>query len=95
MPAKLFALTRSCDNPAPEPCGTCFKCSKRKFFAEAIANGKSDDAIRAHIASKSELPDGRWRSMKNWLAEDVSTCAPPLSDKPWDMPIWPSSVDKS
>ncbi len=95
MPAELFALTRSCDNPAPEPCGTCFKCSKRKFFAEAIADGKSDGEIRTYIASKSELPDGNWRSMKHWLVEDVSTFASPLPNKLWDMPVWPLSIVKS
>lgn len=94
MPAELFALTRSCDSPAPEPCGVCFKCSKRKFFAEAIAGGKLDDEIRTHIASKSELSNGRWMTMKNWLKDDVSTYIDG-GDKTWDMPIWPSSVYKS
>jgi 7-cyano-7-deazaguanine synthase in queuosine biosynthesis len=91
MPAELFALTRSCE---PEPCDVCFKCSKRKFFAEAIADGKLDDEIRTYIASKSELPDGRWMTMKNWLKDDVSTYVGG-GDKAWDMPVWPSSVDKS
>jgi hypothetical protein len=94
LPAELFALTRSCDIPNPEPCGVCFKCSKRKFFAEAIADGKSDDEIRTYIASKSELPDSRWMTMKNWLKNDVSTYVGG-GDKTWDMPVWPSSVDKS
>tara|TARA_R110002126_G_scaffold204390_1_gene351792 strand:- start:2415 stop:3230 length:816 start_codon:yes stop_codon:yes gene_type:complete len=94
MPADLFALTRSCDNPAPEPCGICFKCSKRKFFAEAISGGKSDDEIRTYIASKSELPDGRWMTMKNWLKDDVLTYVGG-GDKTWDMPVWPSSINKS
>ena len=94
MPAELFALTRSCDSPAPEPCGVCFKCSKRKFFAEAIADGKSDDQIRAHIATKSELPDSRWMTMKNWLKDDVSSYVGG-GDRTWNMPVWPSSIDKS
>jgi 7-cyano-7-deazaguanine synthase in queuosine biosynthesis len=93
MPADLFALTRSCDSPAPEPCGTCFKCSKRKFFAEAITDGKPDDEIRTYVASKSELTDGRWLTMKNWLKDDVSTYVGG-GDKIWNMPVWPSSIDK-
>jgi len=94
MPATLYALTRSCDSPAPEPCGVCFKCSKRNFFAEAIAGGKTDVEIRSYVASKSELANGRWRSMKYWIAEDVSSCTHLSSDVTWDMPVWPSSVDK-
>jgi 7-cyano-7-deazaguanine synthase in queuosine biosynthesis len=94
MPAALYALTRSCDSPAPEPCGVCFKCSKRKFFAEAIAGGRTDGEIRSYVASKSELANGRWRSMKNWIAEDVSSCSRPSSDVTWDMPVWPSSINK-
>ena len=59
--------------------------------AEAIAQGKTDEEIRSKIASKSELPDGRWRSMKHWIAEEVPTCRTPAMDKTWDMPSWPSS----
>jgi hypothetical protein len=94
IPAELFSLTRSCDSPEPEPCGVCFKCSKRKFFAEAITAGKSDDEIRMYISLKSKLPDGRWMTMKNWLKDDVSTYVGG-GNKTWDMPVWPSSVYKS
>jgi len=93
MPTALFALTRSCNSPALEPCGICFKCSKRKFFAEAIADGKSDDEIRTHIATKSELLGGRWMTMKNWLKDDVPTYVGG-GDKTWDMPVWPPSINK-
>ena len=95
MPAALYALTRSCDSHEPEPCGVCFKCSKRKFFAEAIAGGKTDEQIRQKIAEKSELANGRWRSMKHWIAEEVSTCAVAPIDKTWNMPVWPQSVIKT
>jgi 7-cyano-7-deazaguanine synthase in queuosine biosynthesis len=95
LPANLLALTRSCDSPAPEPCGVCFKCSKRKLFAEAISEGKTDEDIRSYVALRSELPDGRWRSMKHWIAEDVSTCAVPANNASWEMPSWPQSVIKS
>lgn len=95
LPAELYALTRSCDSPAPEPCGVCFKCSKRKFFAEAISQGKTDEEIRSYVALKSELPNNRWRSMKFWIAEDVPTCAYQSVDKTWDMLVWPQSVNKN
>ena len=91
MPQALIDLTHSCDSQEDAPCGVCFKCSKRKFFAEAIAQGKTDEGIRAKIAAKSELPDGRWRSMKHWISEEVSTCRYPAMDKTWDMPVWPTS----
>lgn len=91
MPQALIDLTHSCDSKDAEPCGVCFKCSKRKFFAEAIASGKTDEEIRAKVASKSELPDGRWRSMKHWIAEEVTTCRTPAMDKTWDVPSWPTS----
>ena len=94
LPTDLYALTRSCDSPAPEPCGVCFKCSKRKFFAEAISQGKTDEEIRSYVALKSELPNNRWRSMKFWIAEDVPTCAYQSVDKTWDMPVWPNSINK-
>jgi hypothetical protein len=95
MPQALIDLTHSCDSQEDAPCGVCFKCSKRKFFAEAVARGETDEQIRQKVASKSELPEGRWRSMKHWIAEEVSTCRYTASDKIWDMPVWPSSVDKS
>jgi 7-cyano-7-deazaguanine synthase in queuosine biosynthesis len=91
MPQALIGLTHSCDVQGSEPCGVCFKCSKRKFFAEAIASGKTDEEIRAKVASKSELADGRWRSMKHWIPEEVPTCRYQPMDKTWDMPSWPSS----
>jgi 7-cyano-7-deazaguanine synthase in queuosine biosynthesis len=91
LPQALIGLTHSCDVQGSEPCGVCFKCSKRKFFTEAIASGKTDEEIRAKVASKSELPNGRWRSMKYWIAEEVPTCRTPAMDKTWDVPSWPSS----
>lgn len=94
LPPELFALTRSCDRAEYYPCEVCFKCSKRKFFAEAIARGETDEQIKQKVASKSELPDGRWRTMKHWIAEEVPTCITPPIDKTWDMPVWPSSIDK-
>jgi 7-cyano-7-deazaguanine synthase in queuosine biosynthesis len=94
MPAALYALTRSCDSPSPEPCGVCFKCSKRNFFAEAIAGGKTDNEIRSYIASKSELENGRWRTMKDWLKDDVDTYVGG-GFKDWPMPTWPQSVIKT
>lgn len=91
MPKTLVDMTHSCDVQGSEPCGVCFKCSKRKFFAEAVAQGKTDQEIRDKVALKSELPDGRWRSMKNWIAEEVPTCTRPASNETWEMPSWPTS----
>jgi len=93
LPPELMSMTRSCDGMGEEPCGVCFKCSKRKFFCEAILHGKTDDDLREYISSKSELPSGRWRSMKDWLRDDISTynC---VEIESWAFPVWPSSVDK-
>lgn len=93
LPQELILMTRSCDGIADEPCGVCFKCSKRKFFIDAIRQGKTDSDLRDYISAKSELPDGRWRSMKDWIIEDVSSYNVVYTAS-WDMPVWPSSVDK-
>jgi hypothetical protein len=91
MPKALVDMTHSCDVQGSEPCGVCFKCSKRKFFAEAVVQGKTDQEIRDRVVSKTELPNSRWRSMKYWISEEVPTCTRPISDETWEMPSWPTS----
>lgn len=91
MPQELIDLTRSCDRDVETPCGVCFKCSKRKLFAEALASGKTAAEVTQYAINKSTPQPGRWRSMKHWLAEEVPTCDRPASSETWDMPSWPTS----
>ena len=91
MPAILVDLTRSCDRNIEVPCGVCMKCSKRKFFAEALASGKTATEVTQYVIDKSTPQPGRWRSMKYWLAEEVPTCDRPASSETWDTPSWPTS----
>lgn len=91
MPAVLVDLTRSCDRSIETPCGVCLKCSKRKFFAEALSSGKTAAEVTQLVLSKSIPQPGRWRSMKYWIAEEVPTCDRPASNETWEMPSWPTS----
>ena len=96
MPQELINLTRSCDEP-DSPCGKCFKCSKRKFFLNMIAQNKTMKEISDYIESKSVTSDGRWISMKFWLYDEIntyqyyisSTGKPPIEY--WSMRKWPTS----
>ena len=91
MPSALVEMTRSCDRDAETQCGVCFKCSKRKFFAEALSSGKTAAEVTQLVLSKSIPQPGRWRSMKYWIAEEVPTCDRPASNETWEMPSWPTS----
>jgi 7-cyano-7-deazaguanine synthase in queuosine biosynthesis len=84
MPQELIDLTFSCQSGLPDPCGQCFKCTKRKFFCDEIAAGKTLSEIDALVESKSVLPNGKWMSMKYWVASEEN--APE-----WEMLEWPSS----
>jgi len=84
MPQSLIDLTFSCEGPLPEPCNVCFKCVKRNFFCEEIADGKTLTEIDSLVESKSVLPNGKWVSMKYWVSNMEN---PPE----WEMLEWPSS----
>jgi len=100
LPKELYAMTRSCSDADydSEPCGICFKCSKRKFFAEMIDQGKSMEEIADYVYQKSMKPNGKWRSMKVWLFDEVSTYkrfnknhTRPLLDYEVNPPVYPES----
>jgi 7-cyano-7-deazaguanine synthase in queuosine biosynthesis len=88
MPQELFALTKSCEKAFEAPCEKCFKCIKRKFFCDQVEAGKSLEEIDAYVSSKSNLPDGRWMSMKFWVLGQEPTGA-----TTWEIPEWPSSYE--
>jgi 7-cyano-7-deazaguanine synthase in queuosine biosynthesis len=103
LPTSLIDMTRSCDAETQDPCGVCFKCSKRKFFLQCIAEGKSNSEIQSIINSESITQDGKWISMKFWLRDYVQTYKS-FSGKNeeidqvynkekqvWSMPLWPTS----
>ena len=104
LPVALFNMTRSCDAETSEPCGVCFKCSKRQFFMKCIADGKTNADIQSIIDNESLTNDGRWISMKWWLRDHVGTYksfagknddTDPVYNKEkqvWAMPLWPPSL---
>jgi 7-cyano-7-deazaguanine synthase in queuosine biosynthesis len=101
LPQELIDYTRSCDEPEShtKECGTCFKCSKRKFFKQKIDNNESLTNIWNYVQRKSVKDNNKWLSMKSWLVDDVSTYEnfivagsnhiPEKIER--DMPEWPTS----
>jgi 7-cyano-7-deazaguanine synthase in queuosine biosynthesis len=88
MPQVLIDMTSSCvvETSFQQPCGTCVKCIKRKFFCDQIAAGKTAQEIYDLVESKCVQDDGTWISMKYWMmTDDITTCPK------WPMPQWPNS----
>jgi len=85
LPQELMDKTISCDAVLDnlEPCGVCFKCKKRKFFCDAIDEGKTAQEIYDIVEAKSVQGDGTWLSMKYWINGNT--------EPTWPMPQWPSS----
>lgn len=98
MPAELTALTRSCwsDRDTNQSCGVCFKCVKRKFFADQLAMGKTPGQITDYVSAKSSI-NGRWLSMKKWLGDEYPDVYKLAGDDrtTWHMPTWPTSQNKN
>ncbi len=92
MPQALVDLTYSCDAPRNHvPCGTCFKCSKRKFFCERLDT--PPDILYDGYVSQCSV-GGKWWTMKHWLGVYVKTYDRPVDRGLRRIPTWPSSVVK-
>lgn len=65
------------------------KSKKRMYFRNLIfVEGKTPAEAGAIAKAKCMLPNGKWHSMKFWIAGLSPTETPT-----WDMPTWPSSYE--
>lgn len=93
LPPALLEVYRSCQinlkSTKDNTCDLCYKCMMHKYVKRLMSEGKTPSEIYELYTDKSTLPNGKWKSQKIWLAEEIPGYNTALGwNNIYDVPRW-------